>query len=168
MDYIKNKIKLLTTGENLREPDYFLFILVSMLIIVSIVFSYSLTIYTVEFLGYGQFHYILRQGLVGIFCIYLMWWMARLNPNKIMHRTGMTLFGVGLFLMVIMPFLPASLVTASGGANRWIRLPGISLSPVEIFKIGFIYFLSWSFLEKLFINQRKVSLGIYYYFLHTF
>ena len=60
MDYIKNKIKLLTTGENLREPDYFLFILVSMLIIVSIVFSYSLTIYTVEFLGYGQFFYFLR------------------------------------------------------------------------------------------------------------
>ena len=157
MDYIKNKIKLLTTGENLREPDYFLFILVSMLIIVSIVFSYSLTIYTVEFLGYGQFHYILKQGLVGIFCIYLMWWMARLNPNKIMHRTGMTLFGVGLFLMVIMPFLPASLVTASGGANRWIRLPGISLSPVEIFKIGFIYFLSWSFFRKV-IHQPKKGL----------
>ena len=157
MDYIKNKIKLLTTGENLREPDYFLFTLVSMLIIVSIVFSYSLTIYTVEFLGYGQFHYILRQGLVGIFCIYLMWWMARLNPNKIMHRTGMTLFGVGLFLMVIMPFLPASLVTASGGANRWIRLPGISLSPVEIFKIGFIYFLSWSFFRKV-IHQPKKGL----------
>ena len=157
MDYIKNKIKLLTTGENLREPDYFLFFLVSMLIIVSIVFSYSLTIYTVEFLGYGQFHYILRQGLVGIFCIYLMWWMARLNPNKIMHRTGMTLFGVGLFLMVIMPFLPASLVTASGGANRWIRLPGISLSPVEIFKIGFIYFLSWSFFRKV-IHQPKKGL----------
>lgn len=157
MDYIKNKIKLLTTGENLREPDYFLFILVSMLIIVSIVFSYSLTIYTVEFLGYGQFHYILRQGLVGIFCIYLMWWMARLNPNKIMHRTGMTLFGVGLFLMVIMPFLPASLVTASGGANRWIRLPGISLSPLEIFKIGFIYFLSWSFFRKV-IHQPKKGL----------
>ena len=157
MDYIKNKIKLLTTGENLREPDYFLFILVSMLIIVSIVFSYSLTIYTVEFLGYGQFHYILRQGLVGIFCIYLMWWMARLNPNKIMHRTGMTLFGVGLFLMVIMPFLPASLVTASGGANRWIRLPGISSSPVEIFKIGFIYFLSWSFFRKV-IHQPKKGL----------
>ena len=157
MDYIKNKIKLLTTGENLREPDYFLFILVSMLIIVSIVFSYSLTIYTVEFLGYGRFHYILRQGLVRIFCIYLMWWMARLNPNKIMHRTGMTLFGVGLFLMVIMPFLPASLVTASGGANRWIRLPGISLSPVEIFKIGFIYFLSWSFFRKV-IHQPKKGL----------
>lgn len=157
MDYIKNKIKLLTIGENLREPDYFLFILVSMLIIVSIVFSYSLTIYTVEFLGYGQFHYILRQGLVGIFCIYLMWWMSRLNPNKIMHKTGMTLFGVGLFLMVIMPFLPASLVTASGGANRWIRLPGISLSPVEIFKIGFIYFLSWSFFRKV-IHQPKKGL----------
>ncbi|WP_418179718.1 FtsW/RodA/SpoVE family cell cycle protein [Aliarcobacter lanthieri] len=157
MNYIKNKIKLLTIGANLGEPDYLLFILVSILIITSIVFSYSLTIYTVEFMGYGQFHYVLRQGLVGIFCIFMMWFMARLNPDKIMFKIGMTLFIIGFLLMIAMPFLPASLVTASGGANRWIRLPGFSLSPIEIFKIGFIYFLSWSFYRKV-IHQPKQGL----------
>jgi len=157
MNYIKNKIELLTIDSNLNEPDYFLFILVSILIIIGIVFSYSLTIYTVEFMGYGQFHYLLRQGLVGIFCIFMMWFMAKLNPDKIVFKMGMTLFIVGFLLMLAMPFLPASLVTTSGGANRWIRLPGFSLSPIELFKLGFIYFLSWSFYRKV-IHQPKQGL----------
>jgi cell division protein FtsW len=57
-----------------------------------------------------------------------------------------------------MPFLPSSMVTASGGANRWIRLPGFSLSPVEFFKIGFIYFLSWSFHRKVIDKPKKIGL----------
>jgi len=61
-----------------------------------------------------------------------------------------------LFLMIIMHFLPASMVTASGGANRWIRLPGFSLAPVEFFKIGFIYFLAASF-HKKFTDLEKVT-----------
>jgi len=50
---------------------------------------------------------------------------------------------------VAMPFLPASLVTEVGGAKRWIKLFGFSLAPVECFKVGFIYFLAWSFSRKL-------------------
>lgn len=51
--------------------------------------------------------------------------------------------------MIIMPFLPASLVSEVGGAKRWIKLFGFSLAPVEFFKIGFVYFLAWSFSRKL-------------------
>ena len=36
-----------------------------------------------------------------------------------------------------------------GGAKRWIKLFGFSLAPVEIFKVGFVYFLAWSFSRKL-------------------
>jgi cell division protein FtsW len=57
--------------------------------------------------------------------------------------------------MGIMPFLPHFMVTESGGAARWIRLPGFSLSPVEFFKIGFIYFLSNSF-HRILIPQHKI------------
>jgi cell division protein FtsW len=48
-----------------------------------------------------------------------------------------------------MPFLPESYVTAVGGAKRWIKLPMISLAPVEFFKVGFIFFLAWSFSRKI-------------------
>jgi cell division protein FtsW len=51
--------------------------------------------------------------------------------------------------MIAMPFMPASLVTEVGGAKRWIRIAGVSVAPVEFFKIGFVYFLAWSFSRKI-------------------
>jgi cell division protein FtsW len=121
-------------------------------------YSYSLTIYTVEFFGYNQFHFFLRQLLVGILSIFIMWSFSLINPDKLIGKVGMGLFVLFFFIMVIMPFLPSSMVTASGGANRWIRLPGFSLSPVEFFKIGFIYFLSWSFHRKVIDKPKKIGL----------
>ncbi|MDD3009392.1 MAG: FtsW/RodA/SpoVE family cell cycle protein [Arcobacter sp.] len=143
---------------NSSEADYTLFILVSLLIIISIIFSYSLTIYTVEFFGYDEFHFFIRQGLVGIVSILVMWTLSLADPDKIVEKVGMNLFIIFFLLMIAMPFLPGSLVTASGGANRWIRLPGFSLSPVEFFKIGFIYFLSWSFHRKVIFQPKKIGL----------
>ncbi len=141
-----------------READYTLFILVSLLIISSIIFSYSLTVYTVDFFGYGQFHFFIRQGSVGIAAIFIMWYLSKQNPDKIVEKIGMYLFAICFLLMVLMPFMPSFMVTESGGANRWIRLPGFSLSPVEFFKIGFIYFLSWSFYRKVLHKPKKIGL----------
>jgi len=146
MDSIKNKIKALSDA---KEPDYILFFLSSILIIIGIIFSYSLSIYTVDYWDYNQFHFFIRQFATGLTAIIMMWTLAQIKPDKIIPFFGWFLFGFFLFLMVSMQFLPASVVTESGGAKRWIRLPGISLSPVEFFKIGFIYYLSWSFHRKL-------------------
>ena len=77
---------------NYKEADYPLFILVSLLIISSIIFSYSLTVYTVEFFGYDQFHFFIRQGLVGISAIFIMWYLSKQNPDNIVEKIGMTLF----------------------------------------------------------------------------
>ena len=84
--------------------------------------------------------------------------MSFLNPDYIIGKIGMSLFILFLLLMIVMPFLPSSFVTAAGGANRWIRLPGLSLSPVEFFKIGFIYFLAWSFHRRVMDKPRKMQL----------
>ena len=158
MYFNKTNIKSNNNRLNNNEADYPLFILVSLLIISSIIFSYSLTIYTVEFFGYDQFHFFIRQGGVGISAIFIMWYLSRMDPDKIVEKIGMTLF-IGCFiLMLLMPFLPSFMVTESGGANRWIRFPGFSLSPVEFFKIGFIYFLSWSFYRKVIHKPKKIGL----------
>ncbi len=158
MHFNKNQIKSKINKVNLYQADYVLFLLVSTLIIVSIIFSYSLTIYTVEYLEYNQFHFFIRQLFVGVLSIFIMWGFSLLDPNKIVNRTGMGLFILFFIIMAVMPTLPSSLVTESGGANRWIRLPGFSLSPVEFFKIGFIYFLSWSFHRRLLEAPKKIGL----------
>ncbi len=152
MNFIQKTIKKITDSNN---PDYILLMLASSLILVSILFSYSLSIYTVVYYDYNQFHFFLRQAAVGTFSIIMMWCLAHIKPDKLIPYVGWTLFAFFFFLMILMPFLPDSLTTQAGGANRWIRLPLISLSPVEFFKIGFIYFLSSSF-QKVLMPHTKI------------
>jgi len=154
----KKKIKAIKNNLNCQKADYPLLVLVSLLISLSVVFSYSLSIYTVEFYGYNQFHFFIRQLSVAILGIIIMWCFSLIDPDKIVGKIGMSLFFFFFILMALMPIFPSSFVTASGGANRWIRLPGFSLAPIEFFKIGFIYFLSWSFHRKVMDQPKKIGL----------
>jgi len=155
MNYIKKKINQITDN---KKPDYVLFYLSSFLIIVGIIFSYSLSIYTIELHDYNQYHFFIRQLVSGIVGIFIMWSLAHIKPDILFYKyhIGWWLFGVFFIILLIMPFLSTSIVSAVGGAKRWIKLPGFSLSPVEFFKIGFIWFLSYSFYNK-FRNIKNIN-----------
>ena len=155
MNFIQKHIKPIFIQ---KKPDYLLLILASTLFVVGIIFSYSLSIFTVNFYDYNQFHFFIRQAGVGIIAITIMFTFAHIHPDTLFEKfkIGWILFGLFFILIAIMPFLPNFLVTQSGGANRWIRLPGFSLSPVEFFKIGFIYFLAFSFHRRL-ISADKTN-----------
>jgi len=155
MNFTKKTINKIT---NNRKPDYILFYLSSFLIISGVIFSYSLSIYTVELHEYNQFHFFIRQLISGLFGILIMWSLAHINPDILFYkyRIGWWFFGIFFIILIIMHFLPSSVVSAVGGAKRWIKLPGFSLSPVEFFKIGFIWFLSYSFYKK-FRYTKKIS-----------
>ncbi len=135
-------------------PDRTLFLIVTSIIAIGIMMSYSLSAYTVIYFGYNEFHFAFRQALFGFFSITIIWSLAQLNPDIWLHRIGLFLFFFGLTAMIAMPFLPASLVTEVGGASRWIKLFGFSIAPVEFFKVGFIYFLAWSFARKIGVNDN--------------
>jgi len=129
--------------------DRRLFTLVSILIGISIILTYSLSAYITLLFGLNEFHFAIRQTIFGIFSIIIIWSLAQLDPDKYLTPLGFSIFIGAALLMVVMPFLPESLVSAVGGAKRWIKLFGFSLAPVEFFKIGFVYFLAWSFSRKL-------------------
>ena len=129
--------------------DKKLFLFTSMLITISIFFSYSLSTYIVVHFNYDPFHFAIRQAFFGLLSITVMWSLAQLDPTIWLKRIGLSLFFGGMFLMMLMPFMPSFLVNEVGGAKRWIRLFGFSLAPVEFFKIGFVYFLAWSFSRKM-------------------
>lgn len=137
--------------------DKILFFLCASLITIGIVFSLSLPVFTVLFFDYAPNHFFIRQFLVGVVSVVLIWVLSQLNPDKAMPFIGFSIFFLCLISMSLMHYLPESMVTASGGARRWIRLPGFSLAPVEFFKIGFVYFLAWSFARRL--DESKKSLG---------
>ncbi len=129
--------------------DRKLFALVSILIGISIVLVYSLSAYITLLFEVNQFHFAIRQTAFGFLSIFIIWFLAQGDPDKHLKPIGFTLFIGSTILMIAMPFLPEFLVSAVGGAKRWIKIFGFSLAPVEFFKIGFVYFLAWSFSRKL-------------------
>ena len=138
--------------------DRTLFLSVTLLITIGIVLSYSLSTYIVILFDYNPFHFAFRQAVFAFVSIIMMWSISRLDPDVWLHRIGLTLFFSGLLMMMLMPFFPASLVSEVGGAKRWIKIAGFSLAPVEFFKVGFVYFLAWSFTRKLNSHHSELRL----------
>ncbi len=134
--------------------DRVLFFTVLSLITIGVISSYTLSSYTVKFHGYDDFHFVIREVATASISIFIIWLLARQNPDKSLHIVGFTLFFGGFALMIAMPFLPSEYVQAVGGAKRWIKLPLFSIAPVEFFKIGFVYFLAWSFSRKYSDNSE--------------
>jgi len=139
--------------------DKWLFGIVSVLILVGILFSYSLPVYFTHTHGMSEFHFVRNMLLAGLMGIGMMFYLSRLKPEIWLKRIGFAVFGVFLFLMFIMNFLPESIVPTINGAKRWIRLPGLNLSPVEFFKVGFIFFLSWSLTRKFYLPEKQRTFG---------
>jgi len=131
------------------SADRKLFTLVSIIIGIGIILSYSLSAYVTLLFGLNEFHFALRQAAFGFLSISVMFGLSQLDPDKWLSRIGFMLFFGSLILMVAMPFLPETIVSEVGGAKRWIKFFGFSLAPVEFFKVGFVYFLAWSFSRKL-------------------
>lgn len=137
--------------------DKSIFFLTVSLIVIGMVFSLSLSSYTAPYFGYAESHFFIRQTITGLFSIFVIWAISRLDPDRHFKLLGFTIFFLFLILMTIMPFMPESFVTEVGGAKRWIKLPFFSIAPVEFFKVGFVFFLAWSFSRKIEPGVDKVK-----------
>ncbi|UPT77800.1 putative lipid II flippase FtsW [Sulfurovum sp. XGS-02] len=126
------------------------------LLTLSLVMSYSLSTYTVLHFNYAGFHFFIRQSIAVFIGLGTMVLLSRMDPDRWFSRIGLSLFILFFVLMIGMQFLPSSLVTAVGGAKRWIHVGPMSIAPVEFFKVGFVFFLAWSFSRKL-LNKTKMQ-----------
>jgi len=134
-----------------------LFYAVCALFALSLILTYSLSTYWVKYYEYGDFHFLVRQMISVGLGMALIVGISWLDPDRWFVRLGFALFGFSLLAMLMMPFLPEGLARTVLGAKRWIRLGPLSLAPVEFFKIGFVFFIAWSFSRKL-IHHGKLSL----------
>jgi len=90
-----------------------LFLAVTALIVIGMVFSYSLSAYTVLLYNTHPYHFFLRQFVAGMAGIVIMWALARQNPEKIVTPVGFTLL------------LASALLTKRSAVRRggyvWVR-----------------------------------------------
>ena len=133
-----------------------LLIAVMVLLTLSLVMSYSLSTYAVLHFHYTDFHFFMRQGMAVFIGFMMMVILSKMDPDRWFIRVGLVLFILFFLLMIVMQFLSASLVKEVGGAKRWIDLGPMSIAPVEFFKIGFVFFLAWSFSRKL-LDRNKMG-----------
>jgi len=159
----------------LQKPDILIFIIITILMIIGAVFSYSLPVFLEMRTHMNQFHFVFRYIVISLAGFFIMIYLSKRPPEKWFNALGWSIFLISGFLLLIMPFLPHSLAPTINGARRWINLGFFKLAPAEFFKIGVIFFLSWSFTRKMGNKTLKeelkqvipyiILLGIFWFFI---
>ena len=147
--------------------------------LIGALFSYSLPLYLEQIKNLSKYHFVIRYLIFGSIGFFIMIILASLKPEKWFNIIGWVILSVSSFFVIIMPFLPESIAPIINGAKRWINLGIIKFSPVEFFKIGVIFFLSWSFTRKVkedyslkeeikLIGRYLLILGFFWYLIFAY
>jgi cell division protein FtsW len=133
----------------LQKVDIIIFVIVAIFLLIGALFSYSLPIYLETAKNLGEYHFVGRYLLFGSVGFGFMIFLAYLNPDRWFNKIGWAILIFSAILVAAMPFLPESIAPVINGARRWIKIGPFKFSPVEFFKIGVIFFLSWSFTRRV-------------------
>jgi cell division protein FtsW len=117
--------------------------------LIGAVFSYSLPVFLEMNKHLSEHHFFFRYLGFAVTGFGIMFFLSKINPEKWFNFIGFTILLVSGILVIILPFLPESIAPVINGAKRWIKIGFLKFSPVEFFKIGVIFFLSWSFTRKM-------------------
>ncbi|MEO1927092.1 MAG: FtsW/RodA/SpoVE family cell cycle protein [Nautiliaceae bacterium] len=140
----------------MQKADSLIFIIVGILMLIGALFSYSLPLFLENNKNISLYHFVGRYLIFGTIGMGIMIFLAKKDPDIWFEKVGWGILIFSSILVIIMPFLPESVAPVINGAKRWIKLGPVKFAPVEFFKIGVIFFLSWSFTRKL--NSTRKSL----------
>ena len=129
--------------------DRFLFIIVILLMIIGMLFSYSLPVYLEHIKGWSEFYFLQKFIFFSSIGILIMIFLSQCNPDICISKIGMSIFWISLITIILMPNLLSDYVPNIKGAKRWLKLFGFTISPIEFFKIGIIYLFAWGFSRRL-------------------
>jgi len=121
--------------------------------LIGALFSYSLPVYLEHAKHLSEYHFVVRYLGFSVLGFTLMIWLANQDPNIWFQRAGWIILSVSAVLVIAMPFLPESIAPIINGAKRWIKIGPFKFAPVEFFKLGVIFFLSWSFTRQVKKNR---------------
>lgn len=163
----------------MQKVDSLIFIIVAILMLIGALFSYSLPLYLEQVKNLSKYHFVIRYLIFACAGFIIIIGLASLKPEKWFNKIGWIVLGISSILVIIMPFLPENIAPVINGAKRWINLGIVKFSPVEFFKIGVIFFLSWSFtrqVKKNFSLKKEIKLigryllilGVFWYLIFAY
>jgi cell division protein FtsW len=123
------------------KGDFFLVILVLILVIFGVIMVFSSSYYDVMDAGKSPYHFLIRGMAWAAGGLILMAVMS-LVPYKIFYMIAPGFMAVSLILLALL-FTP--LGTTINRATRWISIGPITFMPGEITKIAIILFMAWYF-----------------------
>lgn len=122
--------------------DRLMFSVILLLMIGGLLLSLAASPSVATRLGLDTFHFVTRHALVmGPALIVLV--AASLLTPRMIRRTSLVIFAVGMVLMVATLILGAEIK----GASRWLHFAGFSLQPSEFVKPAFVIVCAWLFSE---------------------
>ncbi|MBQ7679530.1 MAG: cell division protein FtsW [Butyrivibrio sp.] len=126
--------------------DYSLIFIVLFLLAFGLVMLYSTSAYEAG-IQFGDSTYYFRHQLIPTLAGVIVMFVLSFLPYGWLQKIPWLAYGAALFLVVL---VKSPLGWSANGANRWIRIFGISIQPAEVAKVAMIIFLA-SFI----INNRK-------------
>jgi len=128
-----------------QRPNYFLALLVFVMIVFGLIMIYSASVVeSYELFGYNYF-YLNKQAisfLIGIVC----WFVALKIDYRFWQKNAFWLIVVTLVLL-LMVYIPGIGLKLQGAA-RWVQLGPLTFQPSEIAKLTFILYLAAWFSKK--------------------
>jgi len=135
-----------------------LYIATVSLLFISLVAVYSLSVFTTIYFEASEFAFIKKQLISVLIGLFFLTLFAKMNPYTVFKPLGFALFIGSFIAIVVMLFLPESLVRSVLGAKRWIKFGSISIAPTEFFKYGFVFFIAWSLDRKFNILLKSKNI----------
>ncbi|WP_297634172.1 stage V sporulation protein E [uncultured Clostridium sp.] len=123
----------------LGQVDVWLFAIVVTLLSIGVVMVYSASSYHSMFTDNDSAALFKKQALFAVIGIIAMVMLMRVDYHKYNNKKIM----YGLYIVTIILLLAVFLFPSSKGAQRWIKLPGISFQPSELGKYTVVLFLAY-------------------------
>ena len=124
-------------------PDKWLFAATTGLSLFGVVMVYSASALIAERESGSQFYYVIKQGAWVAIGFVVMLLAMQFNYQQLKNKRIV----YGLLLVSTIALMSVFAFSASNGAHRWIKLPGMSIQPSEVSKLALVIFLAY-YLEK--------------------
>lgn len=150
-DRNKSKSKMKIFGLNLFVDggfDIIFMILVFALLTTGLVMMFSASYVTAKYSAETEgnaFHYITRQSIFAVAGLAAMFFLSKVNP-EIIKKFVPIIAGVSILLLIVVLFYHTD-VPDSPKIKRWIQMPGFTMQPSDVAKLGMIITLAYA-LEK--------------------